>query len=173
MIDEINTCECVLAGKQASGIVHPLVVRGTASTCNGERTPLLQPPPRTPPTQRGDECDTYEVLEEDDRHLENFPPGSPPSTGLSPPRGTSAVADLISVNTFESSCESFVHKSTTASMTNFIEFGDSNTVLSDIECTGAGTGTEIAYLESAGTGNVAAGLESTDIGSDNPFLDTR
>ena len=146
-------------GKQASGMVHPFMVQGATSSNPEERTPLLREPSNR---ELFETSETFEVIGDDDLCENSSPPRS------------SMVADLISVNTLESSCDSFVHRSTTASMTNFIQFSDSsadvvsNTLPPGIDCTSAGigagtgaaTGSDLAYLESTGTYKVTADIES-------------
>lgn len=171
--------------KQASGMVHPFMVQGTASSHSEERTPLLQEPSSATQRQTFESSETFEVIGDDDLRLNNSPPGSPPSEGLSPSHCPSTVADLISVNTFESSSDSFIHRPATASMTNFIQFSDSSidvvssNVLLDIDCasavtgavTGAGTRNEVPYLENARTYKVAADIESTGDHSESQAVD--
>ena len=119
-------------GKRASDYVHPQRVRGTASTQQEETAPLLRESVSSRGRLTSDETDAFEVLLNDDR-----PPGSAPSQQMS------VVADLISVNAFESSSESFLQKSTTASMNNYAQFSTSidttgGAILCDVGCTGAG-----------------------------------
>ena len=151
-------------GKRASGMVHPFMVQGATSSNPAERTPLLREPSNR---EIFETSETFEVIGDDDLCVNSSPPRS------------SVVADLISVNTLESSCDSFVHRSTTASMTNFIQFSDSsadvvsNTLPPGIDCTsactgagtgastGAATGGDLAYLETTGAYKVTADVEST------------
>ena len=119
-------------GKRASDYVHTQRVRGTASTHREETTPLLRESISSRGRLTSDETDAFEVLLNDDR-----PPGSAPSQQMS------VVTDLISVNALESSSESFLQKSTTASMNNYAQFSTSidttgGAILCDVGCTGAG-----------------------------------
>ena len=159
-----NTVSVLPAGKQASGMVHPFMVQGATSSNPEERTPLLREPSNR---EIFETSETFEVIGDEDLCVNSSPPRS------------STVADLISVNTLESSCDSFVHRSTTASMTNFIQFSDSsadvvsNNLPPGIDCTSAGTGagtaggtsaatgSDLTYLESTGTYNVTADIESS------------
>ena len=164
-------------GKRASDYVHPQRVRGTASTQREETTPLLRESVSSRGRLTSDETDAFEVLLNDDRQ-----PGSAPSQQMS------VVADLISVNALESSSESFLQKSTTASMNNYAQFSTSidttgGAILCDVGCTGAGldglvagvdcevyvgpgSATDISNI-TCGVDDVAAGVSATPVVNPN------
>ena len=152
-------------GKRASDYVHPQRVRGTASTQREETTPLLRESVSSRGRLTSDETDAFEVLLNDDR-----PPGSAPSQQMS------VVADLISVNAFESSSESFLPKSTTASMNNYAQFSTSidttgGAILCDVGCTGAGLDGVVAGVDcdvgpdcDTGISNITCGVDDIAAG---------
>ena len=127
-------------------------MRGTASTQREETTPLLRESISSRGRLTSEETDAFEVLLNDDRQL-----GSAPSQqlGLAPSQQMSVVADLISVNAFESSSESFLQKSTTASMNNYVQFSTSIDttgvdILCDVGCTSAGRDGVVAGVDCDG-----------------------
>ena len=160
-------------GKRASDYVHTQRVRGTASTQREETTPLLRESVNSRGRLTSDETDAFEVLLNDDR-----PPGSAPSQQMS------VVADLISsVNALESSSESFLQKSTTASMNNYAQFSTSmdttgGAILCDVGCTGAGLDGLVAGVDcDVGPGsdtdisNITCGIDDVAAGdAATPFI---